>query len=305
MMNMIVWRKAFHSMPPVSYANVLKRSLIYLLIWVSELAVVLYLTTDGQLGQLISKWEREVVFIVTGVVLLLWISVSRIYSCFQAGHTRMLIGGWAGLFWPLPLTLILTLADSENNPHGALYLISDNLHIPLLLVIPTLYFMLTEPGTTKKQVLSFMGSVGVFIAIFTAVCYCFYDKPIPEENLLQQAIEFKVDHVKSTKAATSVKARIINHTDETAILGNCDAIILSHPNKGDFSPCMCSRHAGLPDTIIIPAHSSISLNLVFSRADINYGLWLCFYEPTINGVTYQSNQFSGYAIKAQLPTDTP
>lgn len=292
-------------MPPDNYANVLKRSLIYLLIWVSELAVVLYLMTDGQLGQLISKWEREVVFIVTGVVLLLWISVSRIYSCFQAGHTRMLIGGWAGLFWPLPLTLILTLADSENNPHGALHLISDNLHIPLLLVIPTLYFILTEPGTTKKQGLRFMGSVGVFIAIFTAVCYCFYDKPIPEENLLQQAIEFKVDHVKSTKAATSVKARIINHTDETAILGNCDAIILSHPNKGDFSPCMCSRHAGLPDTIIIPAHSSISLNLVFSRADINYGLWLCFYKPTINGVTYQSNQFCGYAIKAQLPTDTP
>ena len=295
------------TMPLSNYANALIRWFIYLLLMTAGAFILLMIQTNGHLAELISRWKISYIILTTAGIVMLWLAGSSLYACFKPGGRRVYAAAWLGVFWALPISLYFTPPNDTDFPVYAEYLIHGNLLIPCIAIIPTLFLVWTEPRNGDKRTLHplrFLLHTGMAMVMTAGIIYFFYGTASPDINEVKSAMEFKVDGVNTEKNRIHVEARIFNHSNEPLYLNNCDAIIMGHPNNGEFSRCACCSSFHLPENLCIPAGSSLPLSLVFYHANIEYGLWLEFSSIILNGVKYRYKEgLDGITIKAKLPRE--
>lgn len=293
-------------MPQHNYKNSLKRGLGYLLILLIEIIAVAQYGTEGHLFSLIIDCDKGILITITVAILLLWLGLSWLYSLLKAGGWRVNIAGILAVFWPL-LIIPFWLCESTSLETMSTGFITLNLLLPsAFLLLPALFFELTEPHTKKnlwKQTGIFVIRTLTVAGCITAFIYIVFDTPGPlTQDEIHHALRFQVDCVQMDKKVTRVQARIINLTHEHIILESPEAIVNGHPNRDKLTRCLCCKKYSLPDIIRIPANGELPVTLTFKNAKITNGLYLTFRQATFNGKRYAPSDdlFVGYNIRAEM-----
>lgn len=282
------------------YSNALKRGLGYILITMAELLGIIVYQTKGDPQYFFNSIESKYIIFTAIGILLLWISVSGLYAFFKTGGKRVYIAGILGVFWPVPLLALMQWGTNAER------ITSDILTVIAFFVPPTLYFVLTEPGTKgnlRKSIYPFLKHTVCITVCIIALIHLFAAAPALTQQEAAQLMSFTVDQVQTKNKKVLIQARIINHTRKPIILKSPRAVVNGHPSSERLICCMCCSGHTLPNNMYLPAGEEVPVTLSFSHADITYGLFLTFESLSIGGKKHKSS-FPGEDynnIRADIP----
>ncbi len=284
----------------LKYSNALKRGLGYILITMAEFLGIIVYQSKGNPQHFFNSIESKYIIITVIGIFLLWISISGLYALFKTGGKRVYIAGILGVFGPAPLMAIMLGGTNAEQ------LTSDILTVIAFFVPPTLYFVLTEPGTKgnlRKSIYHFVKHTVCTAVCIIALIHLFTAAPALSQQEAAHLIRFTVDQVQTKNKKLLVQARIINLTGKPIILKSPQAVVNGHPGSERPICCMCRSIHNLPYNMYLPAGEEVPVTLSFRHADITYGLFLAFDSLSIGCKKHNhSFNYEDYNnIRADIP----
>lgn len=150
---------------------------------------------------------------------------STIYAKYRAGAHRIRIAAWVGICWPLPVTLIAACFSPTGFQYSVAECIMQHFTLPLLCVLPTLVFILTEPGPPPHTLkpLRPIRHILYALAVIASICLLLYTvcgHKILTEQELKQSLSIRGKLIDETDDYYVVDINVINLTDSPIVLGN-------------------------------------------------------------------------------------
>lgn len=214
------------------FSRSLARSAGYLLVLVTELVLLRFFHVERPLY--IPPYPN--IFSWYGLVIaagFCWV-FSRIYSHFTPGGYRTRVAAWLGICWALPITLTLFFCSPELWHGSTAERIMQHLTWPLLCILPTWLFILTEPAPEppvtkplrkRRQLLYASLSVG-------ALCLLLHIAPEPmklNDDELANKLSIRGEYILETDDFYVVKLEFTNHTEQPIMLGNTEESLTTEP----------------------------------------------------------------------------
>lgn len=277
------------------FKHTLKRSAIAFLLLIVEIVVLLCLL-GVRPGMIIGTIPATI---------MAWLIFSYLYSRFRSGGVRVVVAMWLGLCWALPLTLIYTETMLSDTPiPNFRKIVYNNLTLPALSILPTLYFIYTEqmPASAISRRVRWH-LLGILLAFGGLCCMYHYRSQIPHiaDADVSQRLSMTVDNFYESEKIYTVELRLTNHTTEAITLGHTEKSLrfnhllhccLVDGLWQDKHELLCMGHDTL-FTITIPPHGCVTFTRNYQRPPKPHprpnAVSFCFSYLRINSTDYSGN----------------
>ncbi len=154
-----------------------------------------------------------------------WWLLSKLYARFTPGGYRVRVAAWVGICWPLPITLALALLNPAGELYSATGPIFNHLTLPVLCILPTLIFCITEPSPQppvlaplhKGRHLLYIATA-IFAILFTL--HNIYTTNTLLEPISENKLQIKAEYAYETEDYHVIDVYITNRSQHTILIGD-------------------------------------------------------------------------------------